>query len=206
MDIELNLSNAVKGAGVWSSFIIPPSAWYENSSNIAVSVASTGIGPTLTFGAAASTTDIAIARLTLPANFKRHKDTSSAKLLIELPLGNVMTSAGGDNDNLEAQLKFVFTPPIGDTETSSSITVDYLGTPISDTVGDPSGAYLKVFRFDALAGLTTAQKKLLNAGWTVDAYLRPNETVSSNVAMLVGTGFWHVKTNLDLGPTLTTLD
>lgn len=204
---ELQLTMTPKGNGVWNTIPIRPADFFESSANIAVSVAATGIGPTLTFNASAGTSDIAITQLVLPPNFKRQMQSSNAGLRMSLSLGNIAVGAG-TNDDLKAQLKFVFKPP-ADNVTDADIVVDYLGKRIrSATVGDPaSEGYLTQYTVDVLAGLTSAQKKLLDEGWTVYAYLRPHETVGTDVAMVCAGGSWQVKLHLKEEPTstLTTL-
>lgn len=202
---EYQFSTLPEGWGIWERTPIFPSAWYEASANIAVSIGATGIGPTLTFNASAGTSDIAIARYVLPDNFKREMNSHKAAIIVSVPVGNVEAGVGGSNPNLELELKFVFTPPRG--SSAAVVTVDYLGVVIASlTLASPSdGGFLTTYHVDALAGLTDAQKALLDAGWTMDIYARPNETVDTNVAMVIGTCYVNTKVHASFDPTLTVL-
>lgn len=205
MDIELNQQNAVKGAGVWHHQSFGPTAFAEASSNIAVSAAVSGLPPTLTWNGSAGTSDEASLAFTLPPNFKRQKDRSNAKIYAEVSVANVSLNGIASNDDIEVDLKFAFYPPKGSSE--SIIAGSYIGTRISAATNlDPTaGGFLTTYRVDALASLTAAQKLLLDAGWTMYMYVRPDQSTTTNVGMLLGSARISYLGHLDYSPTLTTL-
>lgn len=210
---EQQLTMIPNGHGVWNRQQIRPADFVESSSNISVAVPYTGLlTRALLFNASAGTSDIAYTSLELPLTFKKQMQSSKAKVYLTLFTGNVSQNAGATNDNLEIQMRFVFKPGPSAAD-QAEIAVDYVGTPVglnnATNVQDPPTTYVKEITVDVLKGLTATQRGYIVPGTKIEVLIRPNETVGTNVAMVVLGGEWRWLEHLKYAPSssdITTLD
>jgi|694.fasta_scaffold01219_7 hypothetical protein len=199
MDNELNLQESVKGRGVWYHSTNGPLGFSEASANIAVGNPHTNLASNvvLVFNGSAGTGDVATENFVVPSNFKIDVALNNqCDIQHRVWAGNVSQNNSATNDNLTLLVEYRITPgPTASSRTPFNLT-ETICTLGSTVLGTTPASWYSEFRTDVVALCTEAQRKLLVPGTVIAARFRPNETVATNVSLVVVGTQWSWLGNL----------